>query len=165
MKIFLTLSVLIASEIRFNIYTKMFLKFQRQTIIIKKCSCLIYKISTFDFNYLDNDQASTSGTSLPRDNERHRGANNIPENRPTHSDSKDYSSNENLSFANDSSSEDCTEDVENQDDACGNKIINMKMRNSSVSLKSCLIIMKLRKQLAVQKQMKAEEMSIIIVNQ
>lgn len=41
----------------------------------------------------------------------------------------------------------------------------MKMRNSSVSLKSCLIIMKLRKQLAVQKQMKAEEMSIIIVNQ
>lgn len=41
----------------------------------------------------------------------------------------------------------------------------MKMRNSSVSLKSYLIIMKLRKQLVVQKQMKAEEMSMIIVNQ
>lgn len=104
-------------------------------------------------------------TSLPRYNERNRGANNIPENRPTHPDSKDDSCNENLSAANDSSSEDCTEDVEIQDDACENKIINMKMRNSSVSLKSYLIIMKLRKQLVLQKQMKAEEMSVIIVNQ
>lgn len=69
-----------------------------------------------------------------------------------------------MSAANDSSSEDCTEDVENQDDACENKIINMKMRNSGASLKSYLIIMKLRKQLEVQKQMKAEEMSMIIVN-
>jgi len=70
-----------------------------------------------------------------------------------------------LSFANDSSSEDCTENAENQDDACENKIINIKVRNSSLSLKSFLIITKLRKQLAVQKQMKAEEMSMIIVNQ
>lgn len=41
----------------------------------------------------------------------------------------------------------------------------MSMRNSSLSLKSYLIIMKLRKQLVVQKQMKAEEISVIIVNQ
>lgn len=40
----------------------------------------------------------------------------------------------------------------------------MKMRSSSVSLKSYLIIIKLRKQLVVQKQMKAEEMSVIIMN-
>lgn len=142
----------------------MFFKASKPNNHNKKCSCLIYKISTFDFNYLDNDQASTSGTSLPRDNERHRGANNIPENRPTHSDSKDDSSNESLSFANDSSSENCTEDVENQDDACENKIINIKMRSRSLSPKSCLIIMKLRKQLVVQKQVKAEEMSVIIMN-
>lgn len=51
-----------------------------------------------------------------------------------------------------------------KDDASENKIINMKMRNSSLSLKSCLIIMKLRKPLAVQEQMKAEEMSMIAVN-
>lgn len=39
------------------------------------------------------------------------------------------------------------------------------MRSRSLSLKSCLIIMKLKKQLVVQKQVKAEEMSVIIVNQ
>lgn len=103
MKIVLKFNVQKASEIKFNIYAVF--KASKTNNHNKKCSCLIYKISTFDFNYLDNDQASTSGTSLPRDNERHRGANNIPENRPTHSDSTDDSSNEKLSVANDSSSE------------------------------------------------------------
>lgn len=44
------------------------------------------------------------------------------------------------------------------------KLINMKMGKSSLSQKGCLIIMKLRKQSVVEKQMKAQEMSMIIMN-
>ena len=45
------------------------------------------------------------------------------------------------------------------------KLINMKMRISSLSRQNCLIIMKLRKQPVVQEKLKAEEMSMIRVNQ
>lgn len=44
------------------------------------------------------------------------------------------------------------------------KLINMKMGNSGLSQKGCLIIMKLRKQSVVEKQMQAQEMSMIISN-
>lgn len=44
------------------------------------------------------------------------------------------------------------------------KLINVKMGNSSLSQKGCLIIMKLRKQSVVEKQMQAQEMSMIIMN-
>lgn len=44
------------------------------------------------------------------------------------------------------------------------KLINMKMGNSSLSQRGCLIIMKLRKQSVVEKQMQVQEMSMIIMN-
>jgi len=44
------------------------------------------------------------------------------------------------------------------------KLINMKMRISSLSQQSCLIIMKLRKQALLGKHMKSQEMSVIIMN-
>jgi hypothetical protein len=45
------------------------------------------------------------------------------------------------------------------------KLINMKMGNSSLSQKGCLIIMRLRKQSVVEKQMKAGETSMIIMRE
>lgn len=131
----------------------------------KECSCLIYKISTFDFNYLDNDQASTSGTSLPRDNERHRGANNIPANRPSHSDSKDDSTNENLSLQMTHLLKTVLKMLEIRMMHVKMKLINMKMGNSSLSQKGCLIIMRLRKQSVVEKQMKAQETPMRITSE
>jgi len=44
------------------------------------------------------------------------------------------------------------------------KLINMKMRISSLSQQNCLIIMKLRKQALLGKQMKLQEIGVIIMN-
>lgn len=44
------------------------------------------------------------------------------------------------------------------------KLINMKMGNSSLSQKGCLIIMKLRKESVVEKRTKAQEMSMMIMS-
>lgn len=94
---------------------------------------------------MDNDQASASGTSLPRDNERHRGANNIPANRPSHSDSEDDSTNENLSLRMTHLLKTVLKMLEIRMMHVKMKLINMKMGNSSLSQKGCLIIMRLRK--------------------
>lgn len=110
---------------------------------------------------MDNDQTSASGTSLPRDNERHRGASNIPANRPSHS----ASTNENLPLQMTHLLKTALKMLEIRTMHVKMKLINMKMGNSSLSQKGWLIIMKLRKQSVVKKQMKAQEMSMIIMNQ
>lgn len=113
---------------------------------------------------MGNDYASSSGTSLPRDNERHRGANNIPANRPSHSDSEGDSTNENLSLQMTHLLKTALKMLEIRMMHVEMKLINMKMGNSSLSQKGCLIIMKLRKQSVVEKQRQAQEMSMIIMN-
>lgn len=114
---------------------------------------------------MDNDQASTWGTSLPRDNERHRGANNIPANRPSHSDSEADFTNENLSLQMTRLLKTVLKMLEIRMMHVKMKLINMKMGNSSLSQKGCLIIMRLRKQSVVEKQMKAGETSMIIMRE
>lgn len=85
-------------------------------------------------------------------------------NRPSHSDSEDDSTNENLSLQMTHLLKTALKMLESRMMHVEMKLINMKMGNSSLSQKGCLIIMKLRKQSVVEKQMQAQEMSMIIMN-
>lgn len=85
-------------------------------------------------------------------------------NRPSHSDSEDDSTNENLSLQMTHLLKTALKMLESRMMHVEMKLINMKMGNSSLSQKGCLIIMELRKQSVVEKQMQAQEMSMIIMN-